>query len=420
MTNPEIGDPITGLAQRIEKHEHDIQNIYGKLMRAFVGSRIVAGNITGVLPPGTVITPTIISMLNQSGGALVDGDVVVLDITQPRTIKTTAIRGDSLVIGVVRDVNSAGTFANGSETPIQIDGYVAELHVTGSVAIGDYLRTSATVKLAESVGNAPTANVFARALSVDAAGSVNAYILAAGTGGGGSTGGGGMGPPGEEGAAGEDGAPGPPGPAGAAGAAGATGADGPMGAILMWEPDDPEEPMMIPGNQGPQGNPGATGAAGQGFPQFVADDPDTGDNDIMFPPGRTLPDFYAYRIFVAAAATTFNVNNTGYVVQIPFEFSVDLDYFPFTDFRLLISGNSNAAAQSVTLQLATFGAPSTPIHTGGDDLVVNNAGALYDSGWRSRDDGATGLKTYMFCTKGSNSTVDLSATYVEVLLRLRR
>lgn len=177
MTNQEVGDPIFGLATRVEKAEHDIQNIYGKLMRAFVGSRIVAGNIAGVIPPGVVIGPTIVNLINNSGGSLDDGDVVVLDPTLARSVTTTTDAGDDLVIGVVRDVNNQGPFANGSETPIQVDGFVALLNVTGAVTAGDWLVTSATVKLAESVGATPSAGVFAYAMSADVAGAVNAYIL---------------------------------------------------------------------------------------------------------------------------------------------------------------------------------------------------------------------------------------------------
>lgn len=173
----QVGDEFGILAQRLEKNEHDITNIYSKMMRAFVGSRIVAGQITGVIPPGVVIGPTIANFLNNSGGSLADGDVVVLDTTAGgRRIKTTTTAGDPLVIGVVRDVNSTGPFANGSETPVQLDGFVTTLNVTGSVASGDWLRTSTTVKLAAAVANG-RAGVFARALSADVAGVVSAYVF---------------------------------------------------------------------------------------------------------------------------------------------------------------------------------------------------------------------------------------------------
>lgn len=418
MTNPEVGDPVFGLATRIEKAEHDIQNIYGKLMRAFVGSRIVAGQVTGVLPPGTVITPTIISMLNTSGGSLVDGDVVVLDLTQPRSVKTTTARGDELVIGVVRDVNSVGTFANGSETPIQIDGYLAELHVTGAVAIGDYLRTSATVKLAESVGAAPTLNVFARALSVAAGGAVNAYILAAGTGGSGGTGGG-IGPPGADGEAGDDGAPGPPGLTGPAGAAGAQGPLGPMGAILMLEPEEPEAPMMIPGERGPAGAGGAPGPAGP-MGAILMWEPDAPDEPMMIPgpPGSAGSGGLAstlQRLFCSVNATNVAINSASYVALAFARAAVDLDPIPWTHYKLRFRAASSAAGQTITAQLAvSSAAPATPVHTGGDDVVITNTAGLFESAWLTRDDGATGQQEYFVTFKGSNGTVDLDLIIMDL------
>lgn len=120
----------------------------------------------------------------------------------------------------------------------------------------------------------------------------------------------------------------------------------------------------------------------------------------------------------AGSALTINVNSTGYIVLPNWAFNIDLDVFPFTHFRIIISGNSNAVGQTITAQLATVGAPTTPIHSGGDDVVVTNTPGVFDSGWRTRDDGATGLKEYLVAVKGSNTTVDITQNYVEVLLKL--
>jgi hypothetical protein len=129
--------------------------------------------------------------------------------------------------------------------------------------------------------------------------------------------------------------------------------------------------------------------------------------------------YYAHRVWVSNALTTFNVNNTSYVTSIAFEFNVDLDEFPFADFRIVLVGQSNAAGQTIAAQLATVSSPGTAIHTGGNDIAsIPNAQALYDSGWRSRDDGATGLKGYAVAFKGSNSTVDMQVFYIDVLLRI--
>lgn len=129
--------------------------------------------------------------------------------------------------------------------------------------------------------------------------------------------------------------------------------------------------------------------------------------------------YYGHRVWVSNALTTFNVNNTSYVTSIAFEFNVDLDEFPFADFRIVLVGQSNAAGQTIAAQLATVSAPGTAIHTGGNDIAsIPNAQALYDSGWRSRDDGATGLKGYAVAFKGSNSTVDMQVFYIDVLMRI--
>lgn len=431
MTTRQSGDEFSILAERLTIAERYIAQIRAQLLATHIGSRLVAGTITGSVPTGqVVIGPTIVSLINNSGGSLADGDVVILDPTTPRAVKTTSTPGSIEVIGVVRDSKGVGPFANGSETPVQTDGYVVTLKVSGAVAAGDYLATSGTVKEAASVGATPATGSFAQAMSADAAGAVNAYVIGTGGGGGGGTPGA-AGPPGPEGEPGEEGQPGPPGapgPSGAAGSPGAAGPSGPMGAILRWEPDDPDEPWMIPGAQGPAGPTGATGPAGPSgsvgtFPRGVMHD-ELGDAisdsvETLRPPGRADWEFIGIRLWTGSLTLTFNVNSTNYIAVVQFEFPIDLDVYPFTDYRILISGQSNQAGVTVTAQLATQSAPNTPIHTGGNDVAVGSANALYDSGWLSRDDGATGLKLYEICLKGGNTTVDLTATYVHILLRHR-
>lgn len=422
MTNPEIGDSVAGLAQRIEKTEHDISNIYGKLMRAFVGSRIVAGSITGVLPPGTIITPTIINMLNASGGSLDDGDVVILDITAARSVKTTTQRDDTLVIGVVRDVNNVGPFSNGSETPIQIDGYIGTLNVTGTVAIGDWLRTSATVKLAQSVGRAPTSGVFARALSVDTAGAVNAYILGAGGVASSST----PGPPGESGEAGEDGPPGPPGIRGADGVAGAQGPGGPMGAILWLAPEEPEEAMPIPGTPGPAGATGAVGPTGpagpgfSGFPLGVSHDELEANEPFMFPPGEKgrVVDLYPIVPYVSGEGfQLFNINDAVGRTLGSITIPVPFDLVPYSHFRVYCYAQSNQAGQTITLRMVK-GAYGSPASASGD-LVITNTAGYWDSGIVPISAVPTAKEDWLVGVKGSNTTVDLNiSAFTLALIKL--
>lgn len=118
-----------------------------------------------------------------------------------------------------------------------------------------------------------------------------------------------------------------------------------------------------------------------------------------------------------SAPGTIDVNSTTYLGIGPMNFNIDLGTFPFTDFRVLISGNANQAGQTVTALLATFANPSTAISTGDTGLVCTSTPQVFDSGWKTRNDGATGLKEYQLSMKGSNSTVDLAYSYVQLMFR---
>lgn len=121
------------------------------------------------------------------------------------------------------------------------------------------------------------------------------------------------------------------------------------------------------------------------------------------------------RCFCEPAGITINVNSTAYISIVPTEHGVDLAVIPWTHYRIRVSGNSNAVGQTVTAQLATsFATPTTAVHTGGNDLVMTNTPSLWDSGWLTRDDGASGVQNYILAFKGSNGTVDFAGTYIDV------
>lgn len=123
-------------------------------------------------------------------------------------------------------------------------------------------------------------------------------------------------------------------------------------------------------------------------------------------------------IGLANAADTVNVNSTGYVDWGSAALAIDLDKFLFTDFRLVFSASSNQAAQTITAQLTAIFNPAAPIHTGGNDVVITNAFGVFDSGWRSKDTGATsGLLNLGVALKGSNVTVDLAINSMMVMFR---
>lgn len=117
------------------------------------------------------------------------------------------------------------------------------------------------------------------------------------------------------------------------------------------------------------------------------------------------------------AAGTIVVANTNFVGIGPMNFTVPLDDCPFTDFRVIVSGNSNTGGQTITALLATFGAPGTAIHTGDTGLVISSTPQVWDSGWLSRNDGATGLKEYQLSLKGSNGSVNLAYSYLQLHFR---
>lgn len=117
------------------------------------------------------------------------------------------------------------------------------------------------------------------------------------------------------------------------------------------------------------------------------------------------------------AATTYNVNSTSYVDFTLLGFMWDRDEFPFTEYRISVSGNSNAASQTITLQLVRGNTAGNNVHSGGNDLVVSNTPSLYNSGWLTADSPGSGYQEYTLAMKGSNSTVDLSCGRIAVTVR---
>ncbi len=187
MQDRSLGDEFRNLFRRVQTLEEEITGIRSVLAQTHAGGRLVANTIIGVVPPGgggtgytTGSGPTIQPFINNTGGALADGDVVVLDPTGIRLINTTTTPADILAIGVVRDINSAGPFASLAETPVMLLGSNATVNVTGAVAAGDYLQASASAGEAESAGATPTDGVFAIAETAFAgpgSGTVAAFIF---------------------------------------------------------------------------------------------------------------------------------------------------------------------------------------------------------------------------------------------------
>ena len=120
------------------------------------------------------------------------------------------------------------------------------------------------------------------------------------------------------------------------------------------------------------------------------------------------------------ATATINCNSTTYMNPgVPYNVTLDRDAFPATHYRLVIRGRSSEAGQTVKMQLAAAVTPTTPSHTGGDDLTFTNTLATLDTGWLSLDDGASGLWQFTLALKGSNGTVDfLQVGTCEVMFKI--
>jgi hypothetical protein len=82
-------------------------------------------------------------VVNNSGGRLETGDIVIWDVTTAKAVTTTALRNDSLVAGVW-----VGSTANGGSGRVQIQGWgwVRFNPTTNDNVIGDGLVTEAAVK----------------------------------------------------------------------------------------------------------------------------------------------------------------------------------------------------------------------------------------------------------------------------------
>lgn len=129
--------------------------------------------------------------------------------------------------------------------------------------------------------------------------------------------------------------------------------------------------------------------------------------------------YFPHRIMASQTDGTnvsFGVNNTGYVNFGNFFFGLDLAFTP-THFRILaFNAQSSEAAQTITVQLATVASATSPLHTGGNDLVINNTAGNKDSGWITFDNpsGLTGFQLLSIACKGSNGSVDLSLRALEI------
>ncbi len=104
------------------------------------------------------------SLINRSGGSLTHGDVVVLDTSADNSVTTTTTEASTDFLGIAATgTDGASTIGDQSEGRFVQSGLVV-VNTTGTVARGDYLGTSGTVKLAKSLGASPAKGAFGRAI----------------------------------------------------------------------------------------------------------------------------------------------------------------------------------------------------------------------------------------------------------------
>lgn len=133
--------------------------------------------VTGTGSGSTTTERSVRRMFNTSGGSLAVGDIVVYkSATDGDEITTTTTAGDSKVFGMMLT-----TSANNTYDYVLTEGYTKVLKVNGTtdIAVGDYLSTFTTAKIAKKASAGET--VFAIALEAyttdDSSGVIDAYIL---------------------------------------------------------------------------------------------------------------------------------------------------------------------------------------------------------------------------------------------------
>lgn len=123
----------------------------------------------------------ILTLTNRSGGAVNEGDVVIVDVANDESFTTTVNVGSILVLGVVQE-----DIANLAVGRVLVEGYAPVVEVNDATARGDFLRTSGVATRATSQATMET-GIFAKALtSTVGAGQVSAELFGVDSGAGGA------------------------------------------------------------------------------------------------------------------------------------------------------------------------------------------------------------------------------------------
>lgn len=117
----------------------------------------------------------IVQLTNKSGGDVAVGDVLIWDIANASSFKTTTVAKDGRACGVAVE-----TIANNATGKVAVGGCIQTVNVQGNVAIGSTLVTSTTSKRAMTFGGARAFGMIGYALTSyggGGAGTVSALIV---------------------------------------------------------------------------------------------------------------------------------------------------------------------------------------------------------------------------------------------------
>ena len=126
--------------------------------------------------------------------------------------------------------------------------------------------------------------------------------------------------------------------------------------------------------------------------------------------------FNSHRLVANDSGSSYSVNSTSYVNAFGYwPLSLEIDTDKVTKCRIFAYGQSNQGGQTVTIQFVDAGSNKRTV--GGDDLVVGNSLASYDSGWLDIDPSYlnTGVQRFRLMAKGSNSSVDVTFNELQAM-----
>lgn len=155
----------------------------------------------------------------------------------------------------------------------------------------------------------------------------------------------------------------------------------------------------------PDGTDGQLLTLTAGLPTW-SDPPSTGLNYAFIP---------VYRF--SAIGRTTGVNNLNYFSPPELEFFFDCSELSFDAFRILSNAASTQANQTINMQLAAAATPGTPLSAAGADQTFTSTLTPRDTGWITVPTPLSALTKLTLALQGSNATVDLTYTYLELHLR---